>query len=406
MNRFPTLNDRRSNWWPSLWASVKIIFVLLACGTIAIFMITSTEPTETPVAEGNGSSVAAPTPRIVGPIPTPPAVAATALPQDVFVPGRLIYVKGRTLYMVHGYDAPVPLAANASQPSVSPDGTRLAYVAFFKNYQNLMLLSIQQRTSTLFIDDKLTDPHDASTGRTATTPSWSDDGKHIYFAWNYPGSPFYGQDGQKMPLPAPQMERNDPTITRCPASGPCDTTTAQPLTAPYFETGGDSQPVARPADPRYLVYAKFQYQQARDNTSRALPRLQALNLTDGSEVSLTDPLDWVTEPAWSANGRYLAFVKSSDDLQSSSIWIMAFHPPGRITDYAGARLLVSGAPLAGYPAFSPDGKEMAFIQSDTDGNLYLYVATVHFGKNAYVDTPREVKRANVIDGDELAWASS
>jgi dipeptidyl aminopeptidase/acylaminoacyl peptidase len=388
---------------------VKLTSVALACSAMAVLGATSTQPTQTPAAHGSGVPTIAPTPVIEGPIPTSPAVTTTPLPQDVFVPGRLIYVKGRTIYMVHDYDAPVPLANDAGQPSVSPDGSRLAYVQFFKNYQNLRLLDIQQRSSSLFLDDTLTDPNNANTGMTASAPSWSDDGKSIYFAWTYPGSPCYPpyqNTCSRSDLPAPLTERNDFSITRCPVSGPCSTSTAVSLTTPYFEASGDYAPAPRLADPNYLVYAKWQYLQARDNTSRALPHLQALNLNDDSEVSLTDPLDYVSEPVWSPNGRYLAFVKASADLQSSSIWIMAFHPPGQLADYAKARLLVSGGPLAGNPVFSPDGKDIAFVQSGSDGRMHLYIAPITFGKDAHIGTPQEVKRADIVDGDRLAWAPS
>jgi Tol biopolymer transport system component len=316
------------------------------------------------------------------------------VPQDVFVPGHLIYVKGSTIYMIHHYDQPVPLAVGR-EPAVSPDGTRMAYIAFYKNFQDLMLLNIQQRTSTKLVNDELTNPQDASTGLTAAEPSWSNDGKSIYFSWSYPGAPMLGSPNT--------FDRQDLSVTRCAVAGPCTTATAVKLTTPYFQAGGDFEAAQRLADPSYVVYTKWQYQQARDNTSRSLPRLVALNLNAGSEVDLTTTQDNVSEPVWSPNGRYLAFVKTSDDLQSSSIRVMAFHPPGRISDYSQSRLLVKGGPLVGHPVFSPDGQYLAYLQQASDGRFHIFIARVHLGRTAHIDTPQEVKRSDIVDGDRLAW---
>jgi dipeptidyl aminopeptidase/acylaminoacyl peptidase len=329
----------------------------------------------------------------------PSAAPTSPIPQDVFIPGRLIYVKGSTIYMVHHYDAPIPLAVNARQPSVSPDGAKLAYVSFSKNFQNLMLLPIQSRKPELFLDDSPTVPTDVRTGKTAAMPAWSNDGKSLYFSWSAPGSPFAS-------VPGSVVYQTDFSITRCAIANPCNTSSAQTLTKPYFETGGDYEAAPRLADPNYLVYTKWQYQQARNNTSESLPSIQSRDLTNGTEKGLTDPLDNVSEPVWSPNGRYLAFVKTSDDLQSSSVWIMAFHPPGRAADYTKARLLVTGSPFAAHPVFSPDGKYIAYLQTASDGRLHIYIAAITFGQDAHIGTPQEVKRADVVDGDRLAWAPS
>ncbi len=381
-----------SGFWFGLWTTFKLLIAVSACSLIAIFMVASTDATDTPVAQSSGTATPQPTVVIQGRVPTP--APTPAAPTDVFVPGRLIYVKGSTIYMVHHYDAPVPLAIGR-EPGVSPDGTKLAYVAFYKNYQDLMLLNIQQRTHTRFLDDSPSVPTDVSTAFTAATPSWSDDGQYIYFSWSYPGAPNYPNTST--------YDRQDLSVTRCAVASPCNTSTGTQITTPYFEAGGDFEPAPRLADPTYLVYTKWQYQQARDNTSRSLPRLVSQNLNDGTKVDLTNILDNVSEPVWSPNGRYLAFVKTSDDLQSSSIYIMTFHPPGRIADYEHARLLVKGTSFAAHPVFSPDGSEMAFIAQSSDSTLHLYIAPVTFGPNARLGIAQEVKRADVVDGDRLAW---
>lgn len=380
--------------WRGARTSTKIVLALLATAAISIVTIASSDATVTPVAQSSGTATPAPTPVIAGPPSTPNPTAV--VPQDVFIPGRLMYVKGRAIYLLHQYDEPIPVAYGA-QPSISPDGNRLAYIYFYKNYQNLMTVDIRSGKTKLLLNNTLTNPIDASTGRTAATPAWSDDGKFVYFAWSYPGSPWSPDSTVQW--------KTDLSITQCAAGGPCDDASAKTLTEPKFESSGDSEPAPRLADPNFLVYTRWQYQTARDGTSRALAGLQALNLSTSAQVTLTATLDNVSEPVWSPNGRYLAFVKSSDDLQSTSIWIMPFHPPGRITDYGKARLLVKGAPFAEHPVFSPDGKYMAYIASGPDGRLHLFVAQITFGPSAHIDNSKMVQRSDIVDGDSLVWTS-
>jgi hypothetical protein len=326
--------------------------------------------------------------------PLPSVVPTSAVPQDVFVPDHLIFVRGSVVYMVHGAaEAPVPLVAGAKQPSVSPDGKRLAYITWgaqYQNYQNLMLLDIRSRTSRLLLNNAPTAPTNVETGRTADAPAWSGDGNDVYFAWSYPGA-------------AGAPYATDLSVTRCPAAGPCAAGSATTMTRPNSQTGGDDTPAPRPGDAADLVFVRYAYATDRDGVDRALGQLRAQNLSSGSDTPLSDPLDDVSLPVWNPNGRYLTFVRTADDLQSSSIWIMAFHPPGRMADYAHAHLLVKGTPFAADLAFSPDGKEVTFLQSGEDRRLHLFIAPVSLGQNPHIGTPREVLRAGIVDGDRLAW---
>ena len=386
--------------------TVKVLGALIVCSLIAVLMTASTDATETPSEQG-GTPTAAPAVDVAG-TPLPSVVPTSAVPQDAFVPDHLIYVKGSVIYMLHGSsEAPVPLASTAKQPSASPDGKHLAYITWgaqYQNFQNVIVLDIAHRTQRVLLNDAPTTPTNVETGRSADAPAWSDDGKSIYFSWSYPGSPW-------VPDPSDVVYKTDLTVTRCAVAGPCNTSVAAALTKPSQQAGGDDAPAPRPVDPTHLVYVKYTYKTARDGSSRAMGQLQAMNFasciptpnTYCQETDLTNPLDDIADPVWSPNGRYLAFVKQSDDLQSTSIWIMAFHPPGRMADYAAAHLLVTGTPFAADPVFSPDGKDMAFLQTAGDGRLHLFIAPVTFGRHPHIGTPREVKRADVVDGDRIAW---
>jgi len=66
-------------------------------------------------------------------------------------------------------------------------------------------------------------------------------------------------------------------------------------------------------------------------------------------------------------------------------------------------LLVRGNAFVSHPTFSPDGKYLAYIGSTDDG-FHLFIAKVHLGKGAHIDTPQMVNRVGTIDSDSgLAW---
>jgi Tol biopolymer transport system component len=65
------------------------------------------------------------------------------------------------------------------------------------------------------------------------------------------------------------------------------------------------------------------------------------------------------QPAWSADGKKLAFVSIDPQDRRSSIWIQA---AGEVRP----RLLISGSGEYSSPAWSPDGKSLAYIHSHQD----------------------------------------
>jgi dipeptidyl aminopeptidase/acylaminoacyl peptidase len=375
--------------WYALWTATKLTVVVIICAAIAVFMLTSTDSTVTPAAP----ITASPTPiRIVVGLPTPTSVPIVrAAPQDAQVPGHLYFVKGSTIYKLHGADPPVPIA-DGRQPALSPDGRQLAYVLFQHNYQDLYTLNMRTDAGARYLNDSLTDPTDQRTGKSVAEPAWSTDGQYLFFSWSYPGAIYQN------------TASSDFSITRCPAAGPCGVGTATQISTPDFESGGDYDAAPRPKDPTILVYTKYVYQENSTSEYFSIPRLVSRNLTTGGEVDLTPPLVGVSNPAWNPTGRNLTFVKTSDDQQHTNIWEMPYHPVGDPQDFKHAHLLVRGNPFASYPVFSPDGHYLAFIQTGDDGRLHLYIGLVHLGKHPSLDHVQQVKRAGVVDGGErLAW---
>src|ERR1035437_3017447 len=99
-------SDGRGRYMRMPWAALKLGGSLLICAAIAVLTVASTQATVTPRAAEIGTATLVRMPNIADtPLPTPPATPA--VPQDVFIPGRLLYVKANVIYMIHHYDQPV-----------------------------------------------------------------------------------------------------------------------------------------------------------------------------------------------------------------------------------------------------------------------------------------------------------
>jgi len=378
-----------------VWTYLKLGAAALIAAVLAILMLGSSQPNAVPAAPVAATPVGVVTPVVALPTPTAATAAPTPiLPPDAYVPGHLYYVKGRAIYSLHHTQAP-DFVTTGSEPAISPDGDHLAFILFSKNYQDLWLLDLKTHALTKLVDDSPRVPVNVATAYTAAMPAWTDDGQSVLFSWSYPGAPLAGTIN---------FDRLGLSITRCAITAPCTENNAAKLTTPAFESGGDYNAVPRPGDPSTLVYSKYQYETARDNTSRALAYLVALNPTTEVATSLTPLLDNISQPTWSPDGKTLVFVKTSDDQKQTSIWEMSFHSPGDPNDYAKAHLLVTGNPFSADPVFSPDGKDLAFLQTSDDGRLHLYTSQIHLGTRPSIDHIQMVQRAGVVDGDRLVWA--
>ena len=121
---------------------------------------------------------------------------------------------------------------------------------------------------------------------------------------------------------------------------------------------------------------------------------------DGSDVRrLTDHLSGDRSPAWSPDGRHLAF-SSSRDGGDDDIYVMA-------VDGSGVRRLTDHLSEDRSPAWSPDGRHLAF-SSSRDGNVDIYVMAVDgSGVRRLTDHLSEDRSpAWSPDGRHLAFSSS
>jgi hypothetical protein len=135
--------------------------------------------------------------------------------------------------------------------------------------------------------------------------------------------------------------------------------------------------------------------------------IYSMNIQGGDVHRLTNDWHWDGYPAWSPDGRQLAFVKQSKE--ASAIYIMN-------EDGSGVRQLSPQGFLGWFfsPTWSPSGELVAFLQviSQTHGRIVIMTADgaeawVHSSPLAYVDnlvwSPSGALLAFEYDGDGDGW---
>ncbi|MEC9376180.1 MAG: Tol-Pal system beta propeller repeat protein TolB [Pseudomonadota bacterium] len=112
--------------------------------------------------------------------------------------------------------------------------------------------------------------------------------------------------------------------------------------------------------------------------------------SDGlNERLLLESSKSIMSPAWSPDGRKLAYVSFESD--HSEIWVQELR--------SGARQRISArAGINSAPAWSPDGKRLAMALSKSDGNLEIYIQDIA------TSMPTRLTFASSID-TEPNWSS-
>jgi TolB protein len=120
---------------------------------------------------------------------------------------------------------------------------------------------------------------------------------------------------------------------------------------------------------------------------------------DGANASeIADSSQPIMSPAWSPDGRRLAYVSFEGGRSSVFVQEIATATRTKVSDQPG----VNGA-----PAFSPDGRRLAVALSSADGNLDIHVITPATGdvkrltRNPAIDT----EPAWSVDGKEIYFTS-
>jgi TolB protein len=169
-----------------------------------------------------------------------------------------------------------------------------------------------------------------------------------------------------------------PAATRAPAgsetSAPATASpTASPSPSPSATATEPAPPTATPTPrPQWIAFESKRGELGDYEIMALAP--------DGSRLTnLTQ--SWADDlaPAWSADGRRIAFVSLRDTLtgkwgiENSSIYVMDFDPAtGKASN---VRRVTDGEGSDGWPTWSPDGKRIAF-HSDRGDNMDIWIVNV------------------------------
>lgn len=246
-----------------------------------------------------------------------------------------------------------------SQPALSPDGDRTVYVLSGTDREH------DRSTSALWITDD-DGSRRLTRGESDSSPVFSPDGRSIAFL----------REGQIWTMPAGGGESQQRTTLDLGAGAPVWSPdgTRLAFTAPV------AAPVARGVDAEksreqapivtegidYLVDGAWFTRGTRD-------QLHVLDLESGDVARLTDGLAGVGSPAWSPDGRALAFVArpaGADDLAFRS----AVHALDPGDPAAPARVLAFSDGCAATVTFTPDGRSLIVVgwDGDPDGHARLF----------------------------------
>ncbi len=123
------------------------------------------------------------------------------------------------------------------------------------------------------------------------------------------------------------------------------------------------------------------YVSAREVNGEEVYRLVVADYDGENEYPMLESTDPLMSPAWSPDGRRIAYVSFEDD--RSSIFVQTLRTRNRIQ--------VSSEPgINGAPSFSPDGRKLVITLGGIDGNLDIYTLDLRTRERRRLTTHRGI----------------
>lgn len=258
------------------------------------------------------------------------------------LPGTVYLVQGGALYRFrNGSFTQITPESGWMQPAMSPGGREMVAVQRKTNYSDLFLLTASGRpTSQLTHNNASALPE---YNHWVFNPRFSPDGSMLFYDYDH-------KDGYN-------SYQVDLAIFATPTA---NWRSSVQWSVPYSYTGGDVSPVPIQGG---LLYTKFWIDDQSNVHSQiwlqARPRSQGVALTP-KDVNCV-------QPAVSADQKSIAMVCTRGEAQSAELDVAMFDATN--STLGALTTLVKGE-LVASPAFSPDGKAIAYLAPVTTGGAF------------------------------------
>jgi WD40 repeat protein len=261
-----------------------------------------------------------------------------------------------------------------SDPQISPDGRRVAYVA-----TTLSEEKDQYQSQIWMVDTAGGAPRRFTAGpRRDTEPRWSPDGGRLAFVSEREAK----KKGQLYVMPA---DGGEPTPLSDLKNGVTNPVWSPDGTRIGFvaRVGGWQEPDSeeekqKSRPPRVITSLNYRYN-GEGFTYDRRPHVFVVS-ADGVSPGRSPPATGSTPSAWSPDGRLIVFSSArhaeKDDDDASDLWLVGAEAgePRRVTDTAGP---------TGLASFSPDGRTIAYLgrraRNDFGGNVRVFTVPADGG---------------------------
>ncbi|HJZ48080.1 MAG TPA: hypothetical protein VKE41_12970 [Roseiflexaceae bacterium] len=325
------------------------------------------------------AATATPTPAL-GPLPTEPTArpagpAPTVAARGAALAGRLLFVQGGNIWLWEGQAGrQLTSSGDTFQPAWSPNGQRIAYIRRDTSFSDLLVMPAAGgeplRLSQNGPDSSVYSYERIYASTWAFYPAWSPDGATIAFA---------GQAGAPTGEPAAEFHLSL-------FATPADSSGGTQL---YAEESGHVGRLSYAPDGQSIAFA---YGPAGEG----VPTIYRYT-RGGSAAPFPGAPAQSYDPAFSHDGRWLAFAARANGRTDVFAMPVAGGPPTQLTSMGAARA----------PAFSPDGKQLAFLAIAPGGNSFdLWVLDLGTGADGalQVGQPRQITQGMALDADSgVAW---